>query len=272
VSRFLRRTFRLGTAMAVAGLALGLTTTAASAGGNPGVITPASGTVNGCSTVPCSGTNTTFTLTLPQGAGCVNPGPGAFIYGFAVPAGTNLATLSWNSTGLLQSPPGAYDFFYLEDISGNTWSGVGVSSSATGGVFQPTGSLPTNWAWFPQVGQPVPPAQNPVNGSGGIIDPAAPPGTSGEWDVGVSCAVTPVGGGNATNANENYWFQQVCFSAAAGATTANYTWTTNCGGTGANVPEAPLAVGLPTAGAAVLGLAVYVNRRRSRGHPPVASA
>jgi hypothetical protein len=180
---------------------------------------------DGLTVLTTGGPTTLFTFKLPQGAGCLNgPAQSAHVNGFVVPVGTDVTQLTFSTTGLLQKPAGAYDFFYLEDGQGNVWSGVGTATNVVNGVHQFANSLP-NWQWSPQLGPVVPPAQNPITGTGGIIDPAAPAGTSGKWLVGVACTTPPSGGGNPTSAGENVWSAEVDFAASGSGAAQTFTWT-----------------------------------------------
>ncbi len=108
---------------------------------------------------------------------------------------------------------------------------------------------------------------------GGIFPASAvlPGGvTTMSWNGGIACAAPPAAGGASTVTDE--WNCVFTFTAVATSVDANgYQWTYNCGG-GANVPESPLAVGLPIGGAAVIGGALFYTWRRKGGAGVAAAA
>ncbi len=98
------------------------------------------------------------------------------------------------------------------------------------------------------------------------VSTVIPSGTSAQWNMGIACTVPPAGGGAATVTD--YWNTIVTFTTSAGDP-MGYTWTY---GTAAVTPEAPLAVGLPIGGAAVIGTGAFINRRRRRDRRVTAAA
>jgi hypothetical protein len=85
---------------------------------------------------------------------------------------------------------------------------------------------------------------------------------SASWNAGIACVVPPAAGGNSTVSD--YWNCVVTFTAVGAAVDPNlYQWSANCGGN-ANVPESPLAIGMPIGGAVVLGGGGYFFLRRRR--------
>lgn len=78
--------------------------------------------------------------------------------------------------------------------------------------------------------------------------------TTAVYEVGIVCM-------NSAGTATDWWNNEVTFT----GTTASFTWTNAPGPVAsANIPEVPLAVGLPLSGAAVLGGGAFLNRRRSR--------
>jgi hypothetical protein len=139
--------------------------------------------------------------------------------------------------------------FQLKESSNNFNAVVGPINTTTSDQINPS-TIPTDVV-FGDSGGGAPnftAAQLLVNG--------------GVWNVGIDCAQVPTAGGNATVSD--YW-NTVCTFTASTSDRNGYTYSCTSGGSG-NVPEAPLAIGLPLGGAAVVGgTVVYFHRRRRGG-------
>ena len=207
---------------------------------------------------------TIFNIALPVNAGCSNPGSsGGNYYSFLVVEGTNLSALSYSAADAPQAdqgsalapeqPTGGYlanlsagpspnnlvSATYLQSLEMYSLVAIGRGQDAK----VATGATPLS----PTAGTAlIPSGQN-----------------SQQYETGVVCFVPSAAGGPATETD--YWSGPVCFT-ANGNDPGGFTWAPGaCSGT--PVSEVPLEVGLPLGGAAVVGGAVFIARRRRRPGP-----
>ena len=197
-----------------------------------------------------------------QGGSCADAGgTGATIDSFLVPEGTNLSALTYPSgnpqpnqgTALAPagvngyvaqsspeaSPPGLIATNYLDNLEMATL--VATGRGADGYTVQGT-QLP---------------------GAGAALIPSGQ--SNAQFEAGVVCF-------GPSGVETDYFTSPVCFSTSS-SDANGFTWLAGaCPGSGPVVPEAPLAVGLPVGGAAILGAAVFINRRRRHGPNEVAMA
>jgi len=188
--------------------------------------------------VPLNGTNPStqlFTTTLPAQASCNGNGTtagGSYeVDSFMEPDPFNFATTPLTFSG--GAPTSGLELF----AGGNPVAGIPPA--------------PSNQI----VGLPL-----TMEFGGTLLSTdVVPSGTSFTWDLGIACD-HPVAGVTGLEA-DTVWSVPCTFTKTQ-LDANGYTWT--CANpTGANTPEAPLAVGLPLGGAAVLGAVVYRQRRRS---------
>jgi hypothetical protein len=265
---FLRRALKLGGVVALSTGLVAFAATAASAtlqAPNPSqavVVSP--GTANPLN----SGAATTaYGLQLNTNlapAGCVHGSANSAVaLGFMVPTNTTAAALqSMSVTGGVPFPTGAYNSFGLAANGSNAvWPGV-----------NPTGLNNTNFtiAGLPSFlfGPFFSAANANISGTGNfsLIDQSQP--NPGKWFVGIGCFYQDAASGLQDDVGDNIWYVECDFTdiPSHANVVESFSWTClNPGVVGANVPETPLAIGLPAGGAAVLAGAVYINRRRHIG-------
>jgi hypothetical protein len=191
---------------------------------------------NGSGPLPSGGSADQFTLTLPSGAACpADSATGGFqVYSYLVPQSTDLSTLNFKgghpSTGLGLFITGTY--YHANTAVGSPALVYNIPSTFTfDAVFKKT-TLSTL-----------------LNG-----------GSVGVWELGLACGDTNNGG-----ALSNYWNTEVTFTAST-SDPDGFVWSDT---PGAATPEVPYALVLPVLGAAIIGGAVLIRRRRSAGSPVV---
>jgi len=182
------------------------------------------------------GSTTLFTVTLPQGAACSGDtaNNGYHVYSYLVPKGTTITSLTF-----VGQPSQGYGLF----DSGGNYYGPQNTAITTGQIV----SIPNNFEWAPLV-------------TGGVLTVAQ---LSGVWEAGLACA-------NSSGTLTDYWNTEVTFT-ASGSDPNGFTWAA-VPGVPSLTPEASLAVVLPAAALAVLGVGLWRNRRRSPDPVPVASS
>jgi hypothetical protein len=247
---------RLGTALALSGLALGLTATGASATVNAATLS----VTNGDLTTPVQ-------LSIPAGAGCANATTTAA--SFMVPFGTNVQNLTFSGSPPTPNAPAINGLYLPLANSSPALTGNASSNTSNGTDFPLPKPLMNNTFEFDGLFGTANPAgaHLPVSGTTStsnpfvLLDTNAAPNT-GRWLVGIACEVS--GSANPPAGPEMVFSVEVDFTASGNGA----TWTVPSSG-GPVVPEAPLAIGLPIGGAAVFGVAVFVNRRRRSPSGPV---
>jgi hypothetical protein len=205
-----------------------------------------------------SGTaSTPFSVKLPPFAGCQNPVSPA--YSFMVPVGTDVQNLTF--TGNPGLPTLAVDGAWLSLANGSAWPGASSSGASNGSAYPLPVPLPNStfqfdgeWGNNPATQLPIGPGASSAFPTWYLFD-TTQGANEGKWLIGVACTVA--GKVNPPSGPENLWDVEVDFASAPGG---SFTWTVP--GTAPIVPEAPLAVALPIGGAAVIGAAVFVSRRR----------
>jgi hypothetical protein len=240
---FKSRAGRIGAAAAVCGLAVAvMSSTAFASDLGAATITDSTHTTN----LGSGTTTTSFSLLLPSGAKCQQDSThGTVVYSFLVqeqgtPGTPNPAATDAIIQGLTYSGGFASTGYFLANSAGQVFPGVNVA--VTTAVIP---SLPA----FTSGGLLT--AGIPATGTGGLVDPSAP--IPGVWEAGMACTLA--------GAVQDFWKVQMTFDANGGWTTPQQV-----------VPESPLGVGLPLAGAAGLTGFVVYRRRRSRRDGMAAAA
>jgi hypothetical protein len=184
------------------------------------------------------GSQTTFSITLPQGAACSgDTTTGRFhVFGYIVPTSQDPGALTWDANGPVlpnnvpTGTPGG-DFYTLYGTDGSPFVNQ-ATAITTGQVLQ---APPLNYANFS------------IDGSGGSLIPLP----AGTYNVGIAC-VTPA------QTTDKFWNAQETFT-ASGTDPNGEVWSVVPGNP---VPESPLTVALPVTAAALIGVGVVVGRRR----------
>jgi len=246
------------------GLSLSVFATAAYAGtvnANPNSITYA--VQNSNPPTPLTGTNlassTQFDLHLPANAACSYPGStGEQFISFLVPEGTNLSALTYS-----KFPPQADQGTAPLLANSQAFPPETSASNSPAGLITPSYLSDVEWDLLIDDGFTVQGTQLPT---GKALIPTGH--NTAQYEVGVAClAGSGNGGGFAVNAITDYWAVPVTFvlngTNGCQDPEALFCWNPG-GGSGPVVPEAPLAVGLPVGGVAVIGSAIFITRRRRR--------
>jgi hypothetical protein len=254
----LRRTLRRAASVGFGALALGL-------GGSMLAATTASASPNanvgGNASFSVSGTNlastTVFNLSLPSGAACSDSGPdGGQYVSFLVPATTDLTSLTFH------------------DFPGQADQGTGLITSSGSYLAQtnadatPAGQIDPDYAF----GLEMAPLVNPSDGGLTVSGTELPTGTaliptgqtSANYEAGIACLdvdTSPV-------TETDYWSVPLTFTVSQ-TDTNGFVWTPNP--QTAQLPESPLAVGLPLGGGLILVGALFINRRRRRSRVAVSA-
>ncbi len=228
-----------GSLLSVASVALiGVTGASASTLGGTATIVDES--------VPATGGSADlFTVQLPSGAACTGDTStdGYHEFSYLIPQGSiaqSSFTTALNFTGPPAGTP-SKGLGLVEQSSGDVWESKSTAPT-TGEVI----GIPADFQWAQLVTQDY----YPLDGSGGLLYNN---NTSGIWETGIACA-------NSAGVISDYWNTEVTFTASK-TDTNGFTWTA-VAGLGTWVPEAPWAVILPVAAAAVLGGGLWVSRRR----------
>lgn len=210
------------------------------AAGTATITAPGGATAHGATAAPALGSgsaDTPFTVTLPANAAC--PGDtahrGYHVYSYLVPAGTNLASVTF-----VNFPSKGYG---LVNSFGRYYGAINTAEN-TGQII----GIPNNFEWGPLV----------TSGGGRLpISTLIDGPNQGVWEAGIACANTH--GVVTTN-----WNTQVTFS-AGGHTTSGLTWKATPGthsGTGAKAVQAGH-------GPTVAGTAVHQATAGTAGRGPV---
>jgi len=229
--------------VATGGLSLFGASAASAATANPGgpakVVKPAT-SGNQQSDFLTSGTAATkWTLALPQGASCSGDTAtnNYHIFTYVVPSTVDPATLHFGSSGPDNNPQA----FPLVDDGGSPFI-AGNTGIGTGQV------LPVPFTTL-QWGNPPTPFDSTL----------IPPGT---YNIGIACA-------NGAGVNDKFWNVQETFTGDPTVFTGTnaFSWTVV---PASDVPEVPIAVLLPLSAVGLLGVGVFMLRRR-RSEAPVAA-
>lgn len=208
---------------------------ASAATANPGgpakVVKPVTSGTQPGDFLTSGGASTKFTLALPQGASCsgdtaVN---NYHIFTYVVPSTVDPGTLTYSGLG----PSNNSQAFPLVDDGGSPFI-AGNTGVGTGQV------LPVPFTTL-QWGNPPTPYDSSI----------IPPGT---YNIGIACA-------DATGATDKYWNVQETFTGDPTAFTGPnaFAWTVV---PAADLPESPVAVLLPLSVVGLLGVGVFMRRRR----------
>ncbi len=212
--------------------------------------TASASTVGGTATISAPGNTTAlsgtqaseteFTVTLPTGAACSGDtvSDGYHEYSYLIPAGTLFSSLSFSS-GFASNDLG------LVDLNGNPWDGFNTN---------PVNGLVISIASDYEFGPLVSDGYLPLTGSGGLLYS----GTTGVWEAGIACA-------NSAGQLTDNWNTEVTFTSNSGDPN-RFVWSAvpGLGSQGQDsLPEVVWAVTLPIVGAAILGSAIWMSRRRS---------
>ena len=188
-------------------------------------------------TTPLTGpqsSSTIFSVSLPTGSACAQSTAAAqwHVWTFMVPVGTDPGTISF--TGTLPSN----NLGYFHDPNGDY---VGpLNTSSTGLII----GLPNDMQWGSAVD------------FGNTDEPTLTGGSTKTWVTGVACV-------DQNGVMQTYYAQNITFNhTTADPGGRSFEWTP-IPASPPLVPESPLTIALPIGGFAVLGLGVYVNRRRS---------
>jgi hypothetical protein len=223
---------KIGVSAAAAVTALCLFTNSAFAGAFAGAATvTAPDTVT---KLTQGGSQTQWTLVLPQGASCSkDTATGNYhVFSFVVPKSVDPSTLTFSSTGPSQGFP-LVDQFGNPYIAANTAIGTGAVPQS-----------PTfTWNAFS------------IDGRNATAVLAA-----GTYFVGIACATQ-------AGVEDKFWSQAETFSASASDPNGE-TWAVD---PSQNIPESPWAIALPVSAVVLLGTGfVVIRRRRSRQAASVA--
>jgi len=261
--RILRKATAVAGSIALVGLGVAVVgTSAASAATLDGVATISTTNL----ATPLSGaqaSNVQFGVKLPAGAACSGDtaSGGYQVVSYMVPPsvfgvnGAGLSALTFTGLGVPSQ-----GFAYITPAPAGTFPAYAPASTVpVTGVIQNAQFGPFQWG--PDgFGPNAAVADFPVSGTQNATFNAVliPSGSQSQvYETGIAC----IKGGVITD----FWNAEITFTLnAADAGGNGYVWTPTTGA-GANVPEAPLAVGLPAGAAAILVGAVVLNRRR-RGH------
>jgi hypothetical protein len=241
----MRKPLHLAKRASLAALALGI-------GGALATATAASAAVvahPGTASFSVQGTNlasdTLENLNLPTGATCSLAGNagGAYI-SFLVPAGTDLTTLTKAHSPLPDQGTALYD------TGGNALPQTNASNT-------PAGQITPSYAFQLDLGQ-----LTDSNGAGYTVTGTQIPAGTAIIPTGQSSADYLAGVACFGPSGETDYYSTTITLTVAPNDPHGFTITTPTPSGGPILPEAPLAVGLPLGGAAVLLGAAYINRRR----------